>query len=212
MHQVVVVEPLDSKDLANLTLLDRTELGITFTKVLFYLSILVEHLEYQPAEYLKYLQVEYLKFLLVEYLKYSFCEYQLSTSNHLTRLLISAPCFIRSTAGNWLSSQKLSSLMPTLSFSRTVMNFLKGKSSRLPQASCPSSSWLFGPLSSSLSSQLLWCILASSNLLCFWISDKIFYTDAGWPDCFNSGVFVFRPNLNTYADLVCILFSFSFSS
>ena len=32
--QVVVVEPLDSKDLAHLTLLDRTELGITFTKVL----------------------------------------------------------------------------------------------------------------------------------------------------------------------------------
>ena len=31
--QVVVVEPLDSKDLAHLTLLDRTELGITFTKV-----------------------------------------------------------------------------------------------------------------------------------------------------------------------------------
>ena len=22
--------------------------------------------------------------------------------------------------------------------------------------------------------------------------------DAGWPDCFNSGVFVFRPNLNTF--------------
>ena len=33
MLQVVVVEPLDSKDLAHLTLLDRTELGITFTKV-----------------------------------------------------------------------------------------------------------------------------------------------------------------------------------
>ena len=32
--QVVVVDPLDSKDLAHLTLLDRTELGITFTKVL----------------------------------------------------------------------------------------------------------------------------------------------------------------------------------
>jgi len=26
--------------------------------------------------------------------------------------------------------------------------------------------------------------------------------DAGWPDCFNSGVFVFKPNLNTYNDLV----------
>ena len=22
--------------------------------------------------------------------------------------------------------------------------------------------------------------------------------DAGWPDCFNSGVFVFRPNINTF--------------
>ena len=31
--KVVVVDPLDSGDLANLTLLDRTELGITFTKV-----------------------------------------------------------------------------------------------------------------------------------------------------------------------------------
>jgi len=26
--------------------------------------------------------------------------------------------------------------------------------------------------------------------------------DAGWPDCFNSGVFVFRPNLNTFKSLV----------
>jgi len=26
--------------------------------------------------------------------------------------------------------------------------------------------------------------------------------DAGWPDCFNSGVFVFRPDLATYKDLV----------
>ena len=31
---MVLVEPLDSKDLAHLTLLDRKELGITFTKVL----------------------------------------------------------------------------------------------------------------------------------------------------------------------------------
>ena len=31
--QVIVVDPLDSKDLAHLELLDRTELGITFTKV-----------------------------------------------------------------------------------------------------------------------------------------------------------------------------------
>ena len=26
--------------------------------------------------------------------------------------------------------------------------------------------------------------------------------DAGWPDCFNSGVFVFRPSLDTYERLV----------
>ena len=31
--KVVTVEELDSRDLVNLTLLDRTELGITFTKV-----------------------------------------------------------------------------------------------------------------------------------------------------------------------------------
>ena len=31
--QVIVVDPLDSKDLTHLELLDRTELGITFTKV-----------------------------------------------------------------------------------------------------------------------------------------------------------------------------------
>ena len=76
--------------------------------------------------------------------------------------------------------------MPTHLFSRTVMNFLKGKSSPLPQASGPSSSWLSGPLSSSYwsskSSQLLRYILALPNLftsvLCFfftfWIFDKIF--------------------------------------
>ena len=26
--------------------------------------------------------------------------------------------------------------------------------------------------------------------------------DAGWPDCFNSGVFVFRPNLETFKALM----------
>ena len=31
--KVVVVDPLDSKDIVNLKLLERTELGITFTKV-----------------------------------------------------------------------------------------------------------------------------------------------------------------------------------
>ena len=46
MLQVVVVEPLDSKDLAHLTLLDRKELGITFTKVLSDDQILI-HLNRQ---------------------------------------------------------------------------------------------------------------------------------------------------------------------
>ena len=32
-EKVVVVDPLDSKDIVNLKLLERTELGITFTKV-----------------------------------------------------------------------------------------------------------------------------------------------------------------------------------
>jgi len=27
-------------------------------------------------------------------------------------------------------------------------------------------------------------------------------SDAGWPDCFNSGVFVFKPSLETYNKLV----------
>ena len=26
--------------------------------------------------------------------------------------------------------------------------------------------------------------------------------DVGWPDCFNSGVFVFKPSLDTYASLL----------
>jgi len=26
--------------------------------------------------------------------------------------------------------------------------------------------------------------------------------DVGWPDCFNSGVFVFRPSADTYASLL----------
>merc|ERR1712106_549705 len=28
--------------------------------------------------------------------------------------------------------------------------------------------------------------------------------DVGWPDCFNSGVFVFRPNMNIYSELVSL--------
>ena len=31
--------------------------------------------------------------------------------------------------------------------------------------------------------------------------------DAGWPDCFNSGVFVFQPSLETYARLVAMAFT-----
>jgi len=26
--------------------------------------------------------------------------------------------------------------------------------------------------------------------------------DAGWPDCFNSGVFVFKPSLETYSNVI----------
>ena len=42
--KVYVVDPLDSKDIANLTLLDRTELGITFTKVESINGLLFKHI------------------------------------------------------------------------------------------------------------------------------------------------------------------------
>jgi len=94
--KVVVVDPLDSKDIANLTLLDRTELGITFTKL---------------------------------------------------------HCW-------------------------TLLEFSK-------------------------------CVFLDADTLMIQNSDELFEReefsaapDAGWPDCFNSGVFVFRPNLNTFKDLV----------
>merc|ERR1719447_2536735 len=94
--QVVVVEPLDSKDLAHLTLLDRTELGITFTKI-----------------------------------------------------------------NCWKLTQ----------FSKAV--FLDADT----------------------------LVLQNSDEL-FEREEFSAAPDAGWPDCFNSGVFVFRPNLNTYSDLI----------
>jgi len=95
-NRVVVVDPLDSKDMANLQLLDRTELGITFTKIHCW--------------------------TLTEYSK---------------------------------------------------------------------------------------CVFLDADTLLIQNSDELFdreelsaSPDAGWPDCFNSGVFVFRPNLNTYQGLV----------
>merc|ERR1711971_313082 len=96
--QVVVVEPLDSKDLANLTLLDRTELGITFTKINCW--------------------------KLTQFTKAVFLD------------------------------------ADTLVLKNCDELFEREEFSASP--------------------------------------------DAGWPDCFNSGVFVFRPNLNTYADLVAL--------
>jgi len=96
--QVVVVEPLDSKDLAHLTLLDRTELGITFTKI-----------------------------------------------------------------NCWKLTQ----------FSKAV--FLDADT----------------------------LVLKNCDEL-FEREEFSASPDAGWPDCFNSGVFVFRPNLNTYNDLVAL--------
>jgi len=94
--RVVVVDPLDSKDIVNLQLLDRTELGITFTKIHCW--------------------------TLTEYTK---------------------------------------------------------------------------------------CVFLDADTLIIHNSDELFEReelsaapDAGWPDCFNSGVFVFRPNLNTYQELM----------
>lgn len=95
-EKVVVVDPLDSKDIVNLKLLDRTELGITFTKIHCW--------------------------TLTEYNK---------------------------------------------------------------------------------------CVFLDADTLVIKNSDELFdkeefsaAPDAGWPDCFNSGVFVFRPNLNTFQDLM----------
>jgi len=57
--------------------------------------------------------------------------------------------------------------------------------------------------------QYIKCVFLDADTLVLSNSDELFdreelsaAPDAGWPDCFNSGVFVFRPNLNTYKDLV----------
>lgn len=53
------------------------------------------------------------------------------------------------------------------------------------------------------------CVFLDADTLVIQNCDELFNReelsaapDAGWPDCFNSGVFVFRPNLNTYKELV----------
>ena len=49
------------------------------------------------------------------------------------------------------------------------------------------------------------CVFLDADTLMLQNSDELFEReefsaapDAGWPDCFNSGVFVFQPNLNTF--------------
>lgn len=53
------------------------------------------------------------------------------------------------------------------------------------------------------------CVFLDADTLVVQNSDDLFdrdefsaAPDAGWPDCFNSGVFVFRPNLNTFREIV----------
>ena len=53
------------------------------------------------------------------------------------------------------------------------------------------------------------CVFLDADTLILQNSDELFEReefsaapDAGWPDCFNSGVFVFRPNLNTFKVIV----------
>eukprot|EP00092_Neocalanus_flemingeri_P010086 GFUD01010869.1.p1 GENE.GFUD01010869.1~~GFUD01010869.1.p1 ORF type:complete len:346 (+),score=100.07 GFUD01010869.1:63-1040(+) len=53
------------------------------------------------------------------------------------------------------------------------------------------------------------CVFLDADTLVLQNCDELFEReelsaapDAGWPDCFNSGVFVFRPNLDTYKELV----------
>ena len=53
------------------------------------------------------------------------------------------------------------------------------------------------------------CVFLDADTLLVQNSDELFdreefsaAPDAGWPDCFNSGVFVFRPDLNTFRELV----------
>jgi len=53
------------------------------------------------------------------------------------------------------------------------------------------------------------CVFLDADILVLQNCDELFdydelsaAPDVGWPDCFNSGVFVFKPNLNTYKDLL----------
>jgi len=53
------------------------------------------------------------------------------------------------------------------------------------------------------------CVFLDADTLVIKNSDELFdkeefsaAPDAGWPDCFNSGVFVFRPNHNTFQELM----------
>ena len=53
------------------------------------------------------------------------------------------------------------------------------------------------------------CVFLDADTLLVQNSDELFdreefsaAPDAGWPDCFNSGVFVFRPDLHTFRELV----------
>jgi glycogenin glucosyltransferase len=53
------------------------------------------------------------------------------------------------------------------------------------------------------------CVFLDADCLALKNVDELFEreefsaaTDVGWPDCFNSGVFVFRPSLDTYAKLL----------
>lgn len=53
------------------------------------------------------------------------------------------------------------------------------------------------------------CVFLDADVLVLKNVDDLFEreefsaaADVGWPDCFNSGVFVFRPSLNTYLHLI----------
>lgn len=53
------------------------------------------------------------------------------------------------------------------------------------------------------------CVFLDADCLVIKNVDELFERDefsaapdVGWPDCFNSGVFVFRPSLETYANLI----------
>jgi len=55
------------------------------------------------------------------------------------------------------------------------------------------------------------CVFLDADTLVIQNCDELFdreelsaSPDVGWPDCFNSGVFVFRPNMNTYSELVSL--------